>query len=137
MDVERVRGGGIAFLHMCESASVGWHVSCVLRVAPTTLVQMLNVELASWHGVLVRRGWCHLLEEDYEWVTAELCKVGKEYASGRVVSVLEGGYHVERQAGPPPKSRAKKAAAAATGSENTPGALATSCAAHVSALMRA
>lgn len=88
------------------------------------------------------RGWCHLLEEDYEWVTAELCKVGKEFASGRVVSVLEGGYHVERQAGPPPKSRAKKAAAAATGkdqvvSDKTPGALATSCAAHVSALMRA
>ena len=39
-----------------------------------------------------------MLEEDYEWVTEELCNVAREHASGRVVSVLEGGYHVERAA---------------------------------------
>ncbi|EKX40857.1 hypothetical protein GUITHDRAFT_75275 [Guillardia theta CCMP2712] len=31
---------------------------------------------------------------DYTWITEELCKVAARCASGRLVSVLEGGYHV-------------------------------------------
>ncbi|HEC73678.1 MAG TPA: histone deacetylase family protein, partial [Methylophaga aminisulfidivorans] len=31
-------------------------------------------------------------EDDFAWVTSEVKKVADEYASGRIVSVLEGGY---------------------------------------------
>jgi acetoin utilization deacetylase AcuC-like enzyme len=48
-------------------------------------------------------------EDDYAWVTHELCRVADESAEGRVVSALEGGYDLE--------------------------ALAASAAAHVEALM--
>lgn len=34
----------------------------------------------------------HLVEEDYEWMTLRLRMLADEYAKGRVVSVLEGGY---------------------------------------------
>ncbi len=44
------------------------------------------------------KGWCHMVEDDYEWVTEELCAIARDYANGRVVSVLEGGYHTERAA---------------------------------------
>ncbi|MBI1778672.1 MAG: histone deacetylase family protein [Proteobacteria bacterium] len=50
-----------------------------------------------------------LREEDYAWVTHELCRLAAATASGRVVSALEGGYDLE--------------------------ALAASTAAHVEALM--
>jgi acetoin utilization deacetylase AcuC-like enzyme len=33
-----------------------------------------------------------LLEDDYAWVTRELCRLAEIHAGGRVVSVLEGGY---------------------------------------------
>ncbi|KKN08766.1 hypothetical protein LCGC14_1053410 [marine sediment metagenome] len=33
-----------------------------------------------------------LVEDDFAWVTSEVKKVADEYASGRIVSVLEGGY---------------------------------------------
>lgn len=33
-----------------------------------------------------------LLEADYAWVTGELKKVAKRHSSGRIVSILEGGY---------------------------------------------
>ena len=49
-----------------------------------------------------------LVEADYAWVTQELVKLAARHASGRVVSVLEGGYHL--------------------------GALASSCLAHLDAL---
>ena len=35
--------------------------------------------------------WC-LTEDDYAWVTREVLDIAAEYAEGRVVSVLEGGY---------------------------------------------
>jgi acetoin utilization deacetylase AcuC-like enzyme len=86
-------------------------------------------------------GLSHLVEDDYEWITEQLCQVAAETAGGRVVSVLEGGYHVERKAPAPtparntrrqssavPKSDAKK------DSTTRPGALALSVAAHVKAL---
>ena len=34
------------------------------------------------------------VEADYAWVTAELVKVAHRHCNGRVVSVLEGGYHL-------------------------------------------
>lgn len=34
----------------------------------------------------------NLLEEDYAWLTREVCKIADETAQGRVVSMLEGGY---------------------------------------------
>ena len=33
-----------------------------------------------------------LTDDDYAWVTVELCKIASEYAGGRMVSALEGGY---------------------------------------------
>ena len=33
-----------------------------------------------------------LVDSDYAWVTRELCAVAREYADGRLVSSLEGGY---------------------------------------------
>ena len=35
-----------------------------------------------------------LTEGDYRWVTDELKKIANDYAHGRIVSVLEGGYHL-------------------------------------------
>ena len=34
------------------------------------------------------------IESDYAWVTAELVKVANRHCNGRVVSMLEGGYHL-------------------------------------------
>jgi acetoin utilization deacetylase AcuC-like enzyme len=34
----------------------------------------------------------NLVEADYEWSTAEMCKIAAKHARGRVVSALEGGY---------------------------------------------
>jgi acetoin utilization deacetylase AcuC-like enzyme len=53
----------------------------------------------------------NLVEEDYAWITRELCKLAARHAEGRVVSALEGGYDLR--------------------------ALALSTAAHVDALMTA
>ncbi|MGR9044431.1 MAG: histone deacetylase family protein [Gammaproteobacteria bacterium] len=50
-----------------------------------------------------------LVEQDYQWLTAELTAIADEYAEGRIVSSLEGGYNLR--------------------------ALAASTAAHVKALM--
>ena len=35
-----------------------------------------------------------LTEADYQWVTAELKRIAKKYAQGRIVSALEGGYEL-------------------------------------------
>jgi acetoin utilization deacetylase AcuC-like enzyme len=52
-----------------------------------------------------------LVDDDYVWVTRKLGALGADLCGARLVSVLEGGYHI--------------------------GALASSCAAHVQALMAA
>ncbi len=39
-------------------------------------------------------GGFNLLERDYVWITKELCQIAKEFAQGRVVSCLEGGYEL-------------------------------------------
>ncbi len=36
-----------------------------------------------------------LLESDYAWITAQLCAVADTHAHGRIVSCLEGGYHLQ------------------------------------------
>ena len=51
----------------------------------------------------------NLVEADFAWATQKLMDVADQYAGGRIVSVLEGGYDLE--------------------------ALADSSAAHVTALM--
>lgn len=35
---------------------------------------------------------CGLVEADYAWLTEQICVVADKYCSGRVVSMLEGGY---------------------------------------------
>ena len=35
-----------------------------------------------------------LTEEDFGWVTAEICKIAQKHCGGRVVSTLEGGYNL-------------------------------------------
>ena len=37
-------------------------------------------------------GGLNLVEDDYAWITRELCVLADRHAQGRVVSVLEGGY---------------------------------------------
>ncbi len=53
----------------------------------------------------------NLVEDDYGWATAAMCRIAEKHAKGRVVSALEGGYDLH--------------------------ALAVSAAAHVRALMAA
>ncbi|MGH6794506.1 MAG: histone deacetylase family protein, partial [Methylocella sp.] len=53
----------------------------------------------------------NLAEEDFAWATEQLMEIAWRHARGRIVSVLEGGYHLD--------------------------GLARSAAAHVSALMGA
>lgn len=36
-----------------------------------------------------------LAENDYAWITSKILEVAQRYAGGRVVSCLEGGYHLE------------------------------------------
>lgn len=40
-------------------------------------------------------GGLQLTEEDYAWVTRQLCRVAEDYGEGRIVSSLEGGYHLD------------------------------------------
>ena len=87
------------------------------------------------------------MEDDYAWITEKLCQVAAETAAGRVVSVLEGGYHVERKAPAPTPAKNTRRQSAAAPKKNAkkpqdeaggrPGALATSVAAHVRALSAA
>jgi acetoin utilization deacetylase AcuC-like enzyme len=37
-------------------------------------------------------GQINLLDSDYYWITHEIVKVADQYADGRVISILEGGY---------------------------------------------
>ena len=34
-------------------------------------------------------------DDDYGWVTEQLCALAKKHCNGRVVSTLEGGYNLE------------------------------------------
>lgn len=36
----------------------------------------------------------NLNEDDFAWVTQELCKIAEKHSKGRVISVLEGGYNL-------------------------------------------
>lgn len=37
-------------------------------------------------------GGFSLMDSDYDWITEEICKLADEFAQGRVISMLEGGY---------------------------------------------
>jgi acetoin utilization deacetylase AcuC-like enzyme len=39
-------------------------------------------------------GQMGLVEADYEWITRRLVEVADRHAQGRIVSCLEGGYHL-------------------------------------------
>jgi acetoin utilization deacetylase AcuC-like enzyme len=39
-------------------------------------------------------GQLGLVEDDYAWITQQLLEVAKKYAQGRILSTLEGGYHL-------------------------------------------
>ena len=39
-------------------------------------------------------GQMGLVEDDYVWMTKKIKEVAKEYAQGRIVSCLEGGYNL-------------------------------------------
>mmetsp|Transcript_6297 Transcript_6297/g.12261 ORF Transcript_6297/g.12261 Transcript_6297/m.12261 type:complete len:362 (-) Transcript_6297:234-1319(-) len=75
------------------------------------------------------RGMFHLVEDDYEWITEELIQVANTHANGRIVSVLEGGYHVPK---PSRKRKLPQEEAFVLTS-----ALASSCVVHVKALANA
>ena len=34
------------------------------------------------------------MESDYAWITEKIQQVAKKYAKGRILSTLEGGYHL-------------------------------------------
>ncbi len=40
-------------------------------------------------------GGLNLVETDFAWATARLMEIAERYAKGRIVSVLEGGYHLD------------------------------------------
>jgi acetoin utilization deacetylase AcuC-like enzyme len=40
-------------------------------------------------------GGLDLVEADFAWATARLMEIAEKHAKGRIVSVLEGGYHLE------------------------------------------
>jgi acetoin utilization deacetylase AcuC-like enzyme len=54
-----------------------------------------------------------LQEDDFEWVTRQLCKLAADMCGGRVVSALEGGYDLDALA----KSAAAHVSALAAGGE--------------------
>jgi acetoin utilization deacetylase AcuC-like enzyme len=39
-------------------------------------------------------GQLSLVEADYAWITQQIQKIAKQYAHGRILSTLEGGYHL-------------------------------------------
>ncbi|KDO27191.1 hypothetical protein SPRG_07440 [Saprolegnia parasitica CBS 223.65] len=77
-----------------------------------------------------------LTEWDYEWITQRLVEIADNCCDGRIVSVLEGGYSLE-----PPSKGSSSNLAHRHGRDVDPdlikfGAMARSCAAHVTALSR-
>jgi acetoin utilization deacetylase AcuC-like enzyme len=40
-------------------------------------------------------GQLQLTDEDYEWITREICAIAESACQGRLVSILEGGYDLE------------------------------------------
>lgn len=40
-------------------------------------------------------GELNWIEEDYKWITEALMRLADQHAKGRIVSVLEGGYHLD------------------------------------------
>jgi acetoin utilization deacetylase AcuC-like enzyme len=36
-----------------------------------------------------------LQDDDYGWITGEICRIAQDTCEGRVISLLEGGYDLE------------------------------------------
>ena len=82
-------------------------------------------------------GKAHLTDDDYTWITEQLCDIAELTANGRIVSVLEGGYQVTKAK--MKTRRDPKFDPSAVVQMNAPadfGVLAGSVAAHVRVLMR-
>ena len=61
-----------------------------------------------------------LSEDDYAWLTTKVRAIAEKHAGGRMISVLEGGYHVERTK-PKPRSVRATPARKAKGSAGSSG----------------
>ena len=44
---------------------------------------------------MTRLGQLELQDDDYGWITGEICRFADEACGGRVISVLEGGYDLD------------------------------------------
>ena len=97
------RSGGEAFRRAVEET---W-IAAIDRFEPQLIVVSAGFDGHRADDM----GNLGLVEADYQWVTRELVKLAQRHCAGRVVSSLEGGYHLP--------------------------SLARSVAAHVSALMGA
>ena len=40
-------------------------------------------------------GQLNLNDNDFAWITARIHDIARRYANGRIVSMLEGGYHLD------------------------------------------
>lgn len=78
------RSGGDAFRQTVES---GW-----LPALHAFKPQMLFISAGFDGHREDDMGNLGLVEADYEWVTLQMMQIAKQYAQGRVVSCLEGGY---------------------------------------------
>lgn len=56
---------------------------------------------------LINSGYIALVEEDFDWVTANLVRVANSCCEGRVVSALEEGTRQGVSSAPPSPSRSK------------------------------
>ncbi len=76
----------------------------------------------------------HMTEDDFYWMTKELREIADSVCGGRLVSVLEGGYHLEKPNKPATRGL-KPAAPSVKMRLSDHCTLAQSVAAHVAALM--
>ena len=76
----------------------------------------------------------HMNDEDFHWMTEQLVQAAEELCDGRVVSVLEGGYHLDKP-GKPNTRKERPVAPSEKRSLADHCTLAQSVAAHVTALM--
>ena len=98
---------------------------CMPATLPGLVPVPLSTPPARPPGALCPPGHCDdfyyfLTEDDYAWITSEICGVATRTCHGRVISVLEGGYQTAQRAPmrgkkPPKKSQRLKESMAAAG----------------------
>lgn len=101
----------------CGADSGNDHIIATPLAAHTTGAQFRDAITASWFPALHRfqpqlilisagfdahaedpLAYLQLREADYTWITARIREIADRYAAGRIVSVLEGGYHLDATA---------------------------------------